>query len=260
MKKSFDQSLQPEQQEQALAKAAGHKTNLDQAVAFGSARQRSAHTAALAMVGETVDTITGSESFAELKAKIDQDLKVGSKIAVDSKLDFNFDPESPFGIEAYQAINSGDYLKFLVNRSDELAAQEHDLEVSTYSRQAGNIAKIVKKYATVSGRWGELVASGKYQDPNLERFLGTHGGVAESFLFKVIAKTKGEAERDRLIDLLADQFDYTEGFEVSITNQGQTPQLHIKYQRINSQDPEKSYTFNQDIPLELVDEIIKEAE
>jgi hypothetical protein len=43
--------------------------------------------------------------------------------------------------------------------------------------------------------------------------LGSHGGVTESFLLKVIEKIKGVAERDRFVSIIGNQFDFLEGFE-----------------------------------------------
>ena len=65
--------------------------DLNQAVAFGSPRKRAQQTSAYAMAGKSLDTITGSESLEELKEKIDKDLKVGSKIGSDPRLDFYLD-------------------------------------------------------------------------------------------------------------------------------------------------------------------------
>ena len=193
--------------EQAIKKSdtISGERNLRQTVAFGSPRKRAQQTAAFAMVGKNkFDDITGTESLEELKIKFDKDIKVGSKIGVDPRLDFYLNKDTPFGREAYEAnFTNYNYLQFLVNRSDRLAIQYNDQKASTYSRQAGAVAEIVKKYITVSHRWNELVESGKYQDPKLERFLGSHGGVTESFLLKVIEKIKGVEERDRLIALIS---------------------------------------------------------
>jgi hypothetical protein len=247
---------------QAVEKSStiGGERNLDQSVAFGSARKRALQTSGLTMTGGFLDTITGTESLEELKEKVDKDIKVGSKIGIDLRLDFHLDKNTPFGHEAYEAVfTKKDYLKFLVERSDALAIETNDQLASTYSRQASDIAKIVKKYISVSNQWNKLVDSGKYKDPKLERFLGTHGGVAESFLLKVIEKMKGIEERNKLIDLIQNQFDYTEGFDIALTKQGDQQTLHISYRRINEKDSDNNYIFEEDVPLDIIDSIADEG-
>ena len=247
---------------QAMEKsgATGGERNLKQTMAFGSPRKRAQQTAGFAMAGGFIDSITGTESLEELKGKIDKDIKVGSKIGVDPRLDFHLDKNTPFGREAYEAVFvKYNYVQFLVNRSDELAVETNDPKASTYSRHARDVAQIVKKYAGVGNQWTTLVEGGKYQDPKLERFLGTHGGDAESFLLKVIERVKGVEERNRLLDLMPHQFDYTEGFDVTLTNQGSEQKLHILFKKEDKNSPEKSFVFDEDVPLEIVDDIIEEG-
>lgn len=232
--------------------------NLKQSVAFGSPRKRAQQTASFAMSGKSLDSITGTDTLEELKEKIDQNLKVGSKIGIDPRLDFHLDKNTPFGEQAYKAVFiDKDYLKFLVNRSDELAIETSDKQASTYSRQAGAIAEIIKKYVAVSGQWDKLVKKGKYEDSKLERFLGSHGGVVESFLLKVIEKTKGIRERDRLLNIMPHQFEYTEGIKITIKNRGQT--IHVLFKKENANNPKENFIFDEDISLEIIDEIIKES-
>ncbi len=234
--------------------------NLNQAVAFGSPRKRAQQTSAYAMAGKSLDTITGSESLEELKEKIDKDLKVGSKIGSDPRLDFYLDKNSAFGSQAYEAVfEKKNYLKFLVEKSDKLALETNDKLASTYSRQAGSVAKIVKKYTSVSNSWNKLVKKGTYEDKNLERFLGSHGGVVESFLLKVIEKIKGTEERNRLLSLMPNQFDYTEGMDISIANDGQSQIAHLSFKKVDPANPEKNFVFEEDIPAKIIDEIIQET-
>lgn len=256
--------LTEEGRKQAIKKSsavsgAGER-NLEQSVAFGSPRWRAKQTAAFAMTSELPGVINGTESLEELQEKIDQDIKVGTKIGVDPRLDFHLDKNTPFGREAYKAVfENKNYMKFLVNRSDELAIETGDQEASTYSSQAKQVAEIIKKYVSVGKQWDKLVQNDTYEDPKLERFLGTHGGVAESFLLKVVEMTKGAEERDRLLELMPHQFDYTEGFDITLTNQGQEQVLHISFKKEDKESPEKNFVFDQDVPLGVIDEIIKDT-
>ena len=55
----------------------------------------------------------------------------------------------------------------------------------------------------------------------------------ESFLAKLIEKTKGIKERDRFVQALNNQgFDYAEGFDVEIRNkESGEPIIHISYKK-----------------------------
>lgn len=261
-KTDLEYELSATGREQARKKfsATDSTRNIDQSVAFGSPRKRSLHAAAFAMVGETLDSITGEESLDELKEKIDKDRIVGSKVAVDPRLGFRMNKQTPFGARAYEAaVSKKKYLTFLVNESDNLAKQEHDTTGATYSRLASNIADIIKKYTIITDRWDALVKSGTYKNENLERFFGTHGGVADSFLLKIVEKFKGTAERDRLVDLIPDQSDFMEGFDVTITGRDQERRLHITYHKVNDENPDEHFVFDEDIPLSVLDDIIAEG-
>ncbi len=260
-KRDQDYELSPAGRGQAMKKAEETKDtrNLRQSMAFGSPRKRAQQTAAFAMTGAGADSITGNESFDELRAKIDKDIKYGSKVAADPRLNFFMDKNTPFGAKAMEAFTNKRYIEFLVNESDALAREVGDENGSTYSRQAGSIADVVLKYAKVSPRWQELVsdATKKYEE-TLERFLGSHQGVSECFLAKVIEKTEGAAERDRFVEAIKKQgFDFTEGFDVELVSQnGSEPQVRIRYKKEGAEG--KGFEFDRTVPLSVVEEISAE--
>ena len=238
------------------SKAIGGKRNLNQSAAIASPRKRTQETSAFAMTGGYLDTITGTESLEELKEKIHT-----GKIRVNPQLDFYLDKDTPFGHKAFEAIfTNKDYLRFLVEESDNLAKEEHDFNASTYSRQASNIAKIVKKHASVASRLSTSIKNNENKDLNFERFLGTHGGVVESFLLKVIEKVKGVEERNRLLDFMPNQFDYTEGIDITLANEGSNQTMHILFKKEDKKNREKNFVFDEDIPLTVIDDIIKEGD
>jgi hypothetical protein len=246
--------------EQALHKSADLEVDgkdLDQSVAFGSPRNRSRHTAALVMAGESSDLISRAESLEEIKAALDMDLKVGSKIGVDPRLDFYMDADSPFWKEAEKATGSKEYLKFLVERSDQLAAELGDEKASTYSRQASNVASVIKKYMQVCGQWDKLVESQAYSNPKLERFLGSHGGILESFLLKLVERVKGVEERDRLLRIIPNHFDYTEGIDVILTTVDSKPSVRVVFKHNQVGGEGEPYNFDETISPEIIDDIIQ---
>src|SRR3990167_9782283 len=216
---------------QAVEKSKG--TDISQVVAFGSPRKRTQQTAGLVMGGQ-LDEITGNESIEELKEKLNKELKIGSKIGIDKRLDFNIDFSTDFGKKVLEAVKNGEYLKFLVEQSDTLAESFKDTATETYSGMAGRVAEIVKKYLAIAPRWDKLAQDeNKNYDDALKRFFGTHQGIAESFLAKVIEQTKGKEERDVFVSALGNQgFNFVEGFEVEIdTINGEEQKIHIKFKK-----------------------------
>ena len=264
-KTNQEYELSPAGRLQAMKKseAVGSERNMKQTLAYGSPRRRAQQTAGFAMAGTTVDEITGEESVEELRDKIDPqvnpDLKFGSKISVDPRLDFKMDTKTPYGKELEDAYIKKEYLKYLVENGDVRAKDLNDAVNSTYSGQASGVAEIVSKYISVLGNWEKLVEGGKYQDPKLERFMGSHGGVTESFLLKVIEKMKGVEERDHLVALMPNGFDYTEGFEMSISEKGGEPIVHLTYRKLNDNGPEKNFEFDEDVPANIIEEIAVEG-
>ncbi len=239
-------------------KRASEDTKLEQAIAFGSSRKRSQQTAGFVMAGKN-EIITGNESIDELKDKLESGLKIGKKIGIEEKLNYFEDVSTEYYKRVWEHIRGGDILRFLVNESDKVAKELGDNQTLTYSKSARQIAEIIKKYLKVSPRWNELVTdkTKSYSD-TLERFMGTHQTVPESFLAKIIEKTKGVEERDRFIEMLDNKgFNYTEGFDLEILSTVSGPVIHIYYKRIR--DKEESYIFDQEVNIELIDEIIDEG-
>lgn len=238
-----------------LAKQEAVDTNLLQAMAFGSSRDRTHETAFLKMAGQD-DEITGEETLEELRAKIKKHVPVGSKIGLDDRLNFFLDETTDFGKKARAAFNSGEYLKFMVEQSDKLAKGLDDKFNSTYSRQAANIAKVVLKYVGFMPRWKEILndpdSIKKYSSDTMERFMGSHQGVTESFLAKVIETTEGVDRRNEFVTALGNQgFDYVEGFNIEI---GQNePIIHLSYSRPRPEG--EPFVFNQTLTRSQLESI-----
>lgn len=236
--------------------------NLAQSVAFGSPRDRAQETAGLHMAGAH-ENITGDETLDELRVKLDNEFKLGKahKIGADPRLDFTSIHGSVVGDGCDEAYAKGVTLEWMVKDSDRLAIENNDEENSTYNRSAAQIANIILKYIKVSENWNKLVANGQYEDNKLERFLSSHQTVPESFLAKVVELTKGEDERDRLVDALdKNGFKFSEGYDIRITrNANDKPTLHLTFHRDNEDKPDddrlRRFDFDEDVPIELVERI-----
>jgi len=248
--------LTPEGRRQAADKST--LEDISQAVAFGSPRERALQTATLAMAGKQ-DEITGEETLPELKVKLDKDLTLGSKMGVDERLNLTPNKESEFGKRTSRAAKEGGLLKLVVEESDRWVKVPGNEGNPSYSKRAGQIAGIIEKYITISPRWDQLVQQTPNYKGTLERFMGTHQSVGESFLAKFIELTKGIEERGRFVEALNDSgFDFTEGFDVEITSTDKEPEIRVVYKK--EHDGKTIYELNEIIPSDTLEEIIKQSQ
>lgn len=223
--------------------------NIDQAVAFGSPRIRTQETAMFMMTGQE-NEIDGTETIEELKEKLNKDLKVGSKIGVDERLNFADSNDTPVGRALNDAYARGEYVKFMVQESDKIAIETGDESGVNYSAKAAQIAQIIQKYIGIVPQWQKLVSdeSKDYTD-TLERYMGTHAGVQEAFLAKLLEVTQGVEVRDEFVAKYPNSFDYIQGFEVDITKDSdKDPVLQIS---INIEGE----TITKNVPLKTLSAI-----
>lgn len=234
-------------------------TDIRQSLAFGSPRKRTQETAMFVMSGQE-NEILGNENFDELKEKLNQDLKVGSKIGIDENLDFKEDPNSEYYKEAIQSVHDGWYLKYLVEQSDKRAEELGDTISATYTRQAQKVARIIKKYGTILPRWTEIVSDNpdKYTKL-LERFMGTHQGVAECFLAKLMEVYSGDTElRDKFVASLNNKgFDFVEGLKIYLADESKPyPTIIVEYKHTDPKDSSKNFEFSKEVNYGMIDEIL----
>lgn len=184
------------------------------------------------------------------------DLGIG-KVRVDEALDFKVDERDEYGRRLYEAFAAGEYLSFLLNESDALAKEKGDTESSTYSRMAADVANIIYRNFKAASRGASILEQSEHpeNEPNdFQRILATHGGIQESFLLKAVEKLKGVAERDKLFALIGgNAFDVTEGFDVTLTKEGGEEKIRITYTK-------GDYTFDEIVPVSVIEEIIAEGE
>jgi hypothetical protein len=256
-----DNEIELTEEGRVLAKDRSEEdTNVSQSIAFGSPRKRTQETALFVMTGKE-ENITGDESFDELKDKVEKDVSVGSKIGVDANLDFKEDKDSEYHKELMRSFSEGRYLKYLIEDSDKRAEELGDTVSATYTRQAQQIAQIVKKYEKISPRWSELVTKNPEKYTKLlERFMGTHQGVAESFLAKVMEIYTADTElRDKFVASLNNKgFNFVEGLKLYIADKNSTnPEIFIEYKHNDPNDPSKNFEFSNRINSQIIDEIIE---
>ncbi len=190
------------------------RPNPNVAIAFGSPRKRTQETAACVMLARDIDP---NASLKDIEEKIAEQVKVGKKIFVDKRLDFNLGKFEAASIKAI--IDEGRLIPYWVEESDELALNKNDVEATTYTRQAGNIAEIIKKYVKVAKQFHKIIAEPEKRDKygnKLERYLGTHLGIVESFVAKIIEKTRGRQEAVKFAGTIPKGFGETKGMRVNI--------------------------------------------
>ncbi|MEX1014796.1 MAG: histidine phosphatase family protein, partial [Candidatus Paceibacterota bacterium] len=226
-------------------RSAAESSNLDsvsQAVAYGSPKKRAQETAGFRMSGNQAE-ITGEETLEELKEKLDKDLKVGTKLGIDERLSFDIDFKSPYGSWLYKKFENGEYIKALLLESDKKAKELGDKEAETGSIYASRLSEIILRYVKASDRWNELVKENEDYEETLTRIFGTHAGVNEAFLGKVIEETKEVEELNKFIELIPNGFDYNEGFDLDIiTTPENKKKIKISYEHKN-EDGEVNFEF-----------------
>ena len=259
---NYEQLMTKTGRQQGLDKGENRGKVYPTAVAVGSRITRSKEMAGFEMAGaQQREDITSADSLTELEQKLDQDLKFGSKLGVDSRLGFYYQPEMDQAVR--KAYKAGRGLEFIINESDVFAQQRGDRESTTYSRVSANVAEFIRKYMAVAPRFNKLLedeGKKKKYGEILERFIGSHAGVMDVFLCKIIEKIKGADERDKFVYSLTDQmFDYAEGFEIEINNLSNEaePQVRIIYAKTDEEN-KKIFEFDEIIPLATIEEIIKE--
>lgn len=224
-------------------------------MAYGSPKKRTQETAARAMlVGSIDDPDAGLEAIEEM---VRDHLKYGEKIREDKRL--SFDLSGPMGQEMLTAFKAGEYLPYLIQKSDQRAIETKDTVSTTYLRQAENVAELVKRYAQVGNNFQKLTErTDKYEQygNRLERYMGTHQGVAECFVAKVLEKTQGNAERDAFIESIGTGFGETRGIHIEIVNTGDEQKIMMTYPVKNKEGIEERQSA--EFSAKLLDEIIEE--
>lgn len=153
--------------------------------------------------------------------------------------------------EMLENLNKGRYLAWLVERSDEAAIenkQDPD-KVTPHSIQAGNVASFIWALGSIKAE--KLIKQGDGETVDFA-FAATHGGVLESFLYKVIEIKEGEVESQKFIDDLSKvgYFEENQGFKAkynAYSEDGQKWDIEIEYNG-------KSYTLSQNEAVKIIQE------
>lgn len=146
-------------------------------------------------------------------------------------------------------------------KSDQRAIDLGDQISSSYSRFAGNISEIIERYAKIGNNFNRLAGdTDKYENygNQLERYLATHQGIIESFIAKVLEKTRGIEARDEFVKVIGESFSETQGMHVEISNQGDNQTISIDYEIPDEDGNQRTETLK--IDKELLKKIIEERD
>jgi hypothetical protein len=262
-----DENIRLTEEGRALAVEAGaayrptDDAGLRQSVALGSPRKRAQETVGLVMAGAEPE-ISGDETLEELKQKLSvggpKAPKIG-KLGTDRRLDY--DEGSGKYLEGLSAgYEAGQAMRWIVDQSDQAAREAPEDGGTSYLRMAGNIAETVERYRRSAGRFDELVRGGGYDD-TMRRFFGTHLMVGESFLARLLEKTRGPEERDRFLTTIGNGFNFVEGFQIEIDTpvSGGEPVVNLHYQGAPRPGVEP-YEVKLSLTKELLQEMISERD
>lgn len=248
--------LAPEGRVQVTQRGKELMSQPDVSVAFGSPRKRSQETAGRVLfAGAEIDN--PDMTLDQMEQVIDFYMKGAEKIREDVRL--NFDLGGPAGKAALAAFKEGRYIPFLVGESDAAALEHGDMISTTYMRQAGNVAEIIRKYAKVGDTFHRIASkTDKYREfgNQLERYLGTHQGVTECFVAKALETMNGVAARDAFVRSVGSGFGETEGIRIEIINRGAEQTIRMTYAVKDPQNGERKETV--DIDDDILKKIVEE--
>jgi len=246
-----DGELQLTERGREMAQEKGRQLSAQKEVSltWGSPKKRRTRETVLHAMLPDINKDANPEEIEEI---ISREQKIGKKFIEDERLDFNFN--GPEGKEIDEAFDEETFLRFLVEKSDKRAIELQDKESSTYSRFAGNIAEIISRYSAIGDSFNRIASNKddyKKFGNQMERYLGTHQGVVEGFVAKVLEKTQGVEKRNEFIDSLGNGFKETEGIRIEVINKGAEQKIIVNL-KINGK------TESLEINRDLIEDIINE--
>lgn len=245
--------LTPEGRKHTIEFGRNRNPNPRMGFAYGSPRVRAQETVLRNLFAHEDwlrEDMTPEEIIGEIKSR----LPYGQKLYITEKLNFRTGVHPVFA-ETYSDhyFKRKDTVPFIYYESDRLVRDLGDQEDFSFTRLAGNVAELIKRYVNMLPRWKEILEKNpdKYDGNEMQRFLGSHSTVGESFLLKVIEKTEGLEAAKKFIDDLPDKngIGFSDGFSVAITTNGARPSILITFH-------EKKWN----VGPELIDEIIRERQ
>lgn len=230
-KANKDLQLTLEGRQQGRQKGESIKPQPEVSIAGGSPRARTRDTALRVMLSES-DDITDEMTMDEIEQKISEELGGNLRKVIEVEgLDYE-GKNSPLPDEGREWSSEGKYMKWVLERSDDISAELGDDGGYTAGGNSEAIAKIIQKYLKVGDTFSRIVEKdkSKYEEfaNQLERYFGTHQAVQESFLAKYLELAQGDEARQRFVELIGDSgFDELDGMRIEITNKNGEQSAHL---------------------------------
>lgn len=202
--------------------------------AYGSPRERTQE-AAMRQLLANEGWVSDETTLEEINDEIKKRLPYGKKLSVSEKLNYKDDVNPKFAA-IYNQHYSGtkDLVPFLYYESDRLVKELGDTDDYSYTRLAANVAEFIKKYIGILPRWRKILETNpqKYEGiSEMQRFLGTHSTIGESFLLKIIERTEGVEVAKQFIEDLPDKngIDFSDGISVVLGFDGENAKVEISF-------------------------------
>ncbi len=266
-----DPALTPPGRLQAENEGKRMQPTPDVAVGRGSPRHRTEETVQRIIGAARPERITPMMTAQEVEKEINREFKEAQdkglpirKTLSDDRLNFRFEGE--MNQEVLKAVKEGHLLEYLVNESDQIVLDRKDRQSTSLSVQAGSIADLLKNYsAGVLKGWRQVSLNkpDDYRQFNyqLERYLGTHAGIAESFVFKLLKNQQGETAAREFLKAYPGGFKELGGVDVQAELIDGQPRFTLTYQLPEQADAETKMVERQvEFGEQELAQLIKERE
>ncbi|MGB5019132.1 MAG: hypothetical protein WBO66_05400, partial [Candidatus Moraniibacteriota bacterium] len=254
---STDLRLTPEGRNQMTERGKDFDPQVEVSVGMGSPYVRTQETAYRSMLAN--EDIAPEDSLEDIERKLAEQMSYGKKMIEDDRLAFHAD--GPTGEDGAKAYYEKRYMPWVIDESDQSAIKNGDTGSSTFTRMTGNLAEIISRYATVSDNFQRIVthdSEKKYEATGnqLERYIGTHLGISECFVAKVLEKLKGAEAKDEFVKSVGSGFLEGEGIHIEIINTGSEQNISMTYTVKDEEHGDRIETiqFGREVLLSIIDD------
>jgi broad specificity phosphatase PhoE len=262
-----DPNLTERGRDQASTAGSEYGPNPNVAVGRGSPRHRTQETVQRYMGVARPDVVRDDMTAEEVEAAIDAEMAaegmIGRKTRADARL--NFEMEGEYKDSATRSLKEKRYLRFLVDDSDQVVIATGDRVSTSLLRQAGNVAELVRNYGGGVAKGWRLACERKPEDYKkfgyeLERYLGTHAGVVESFLVKMLHQKKGADVMHEFVDAYPNGFSELGGVDIDVELIDNEPKFTLHYELPAKEEGEEAEERTVEFEMADLDSIIEQRE
>ncbi|MES2014225.1 MAG: hypothetical protein V4437_00220, partial [Patescibacteria group bacterium] len=175
-----------------------------------------------------------------------------------AKLDMAFSKDDPEFSVLDKLLQEKRYLVGIAEVDDVLKVSGGDRSASVYGMQTYNVASLIEWYARATSRMADRIDRGNKKKKKVSTehkiMMGTHGGVAESFLAEVIRYTMSDAERERFLHFIPNGFGFVEGADIDIVgvSGNQEPTIRIRFTLGSGE----AYSYDKKVPVAVIYKIV----